>query len=118
PKPLHVRRKAAQVVPLANASGRSQPALGLMDDAKYLTSEIILSPRDLVLLFTDGLVEVQNPTGELYTAQMLVAAVQQRLELTAPDLFDSLLKEIQTFGHEAAFTDDVCLVAMDFAGAA
>ena len=34
------------------------------------------------------------------------------------ELLLRLLKEIQTFGHEAAFTDDVCLVAMDFAGAA
>jgi sigma-B regulation protein RsbU (phosphoserine phosphatase) len=116
PKPFHVRRQGGQVLPLANASGRSQPALGLMEDAKYLTSEIILATRDLILLFTDGLIEVQNPAGELYTSQMLLAAVQQRLDSTAPELFDGLLKEIQTFGKEAAFMDDVCLVGMDFAG--
>src|SRR5262249_46766677 len=31
PKPLHLRRSAAKVVPLVNASGKGQPALGLME---------------------------------------------------------------------------------------
>ena len=116
PKPLHVRRRAGQVVPLSNASGKSQPAMGLMEDAKYLASDILLSPQDLILLFTDGLIEVQNEKGDLYTQPMLAAAVKQRLQLPAPQLFDELLKEIRSFATDATFTDDVCLVAMDLAG--
>src|SRR5439155_21854800 len=55
PKPLLVRRKEARAEPLANASGKSQPALGLFEDAVYQGSEIELSRSDLVMLFTDGL---------------------------------------------------------------
>jgi phosphoserine phosphatase RsbU/P len=116
PKPLHVRRRAGQVVPLSNASGKSQPAMGLMEDATYLASDILLSPQDLILLFTDGLIEVQNEKGELYTQPMLAAAVKQRLQLPAPQLFDELLKETRSFATDATFTDDVCLVAMDLTG--
>jgi sigma-B regulation protein RsbU (phosphoserine phosphatase) len=117
PKPLHVRRSAGQVVPLSNASGKAQPALGLMEKTVYQGSEILLAPNDLVLLYTDGLVEGENRKGELYTPQLLLGAVQRRLQLTAGALFDELLQEIREFTQDAAFTDDVCLVGMDVAGA-
>lgn len=116
PKPLHVRRRAGQVVPLANAFGKSQPAMGLLDNVRYQSSEIILSEGDLVFLFTDGLVEVQSSTEELYTQAQLVGAVEQRLALPASDLFDQLLEELRTFSSESTFTDDVCLVGMEFQG--
>jgi serine phosphatase RsbU (regulator of sigma subunit) len=101
------------VVPLSNAGGRSQAALGLMEKADYLSSEIILSPGDLVLLFTDGLIEVQNLKSELYTQQLLLAAVQKRLELPTPQLFDEMLDEIRQYSENGAFMDDVCVVGMD-----
>jgi len=103
-------------VPLFNASGKSHPALGLLEGALYPSSELTLAPNDLVLLYTDGLIEVQDQQGELYTAQLLLSAIQKRLSLPAPQLFDELLHEIRSFASEAQFTDDVCLVGMDFAG--
>jgi len=33
-----------------------------------------------------------------------------------PRLFDELLKEIKRFSADQGFTDDVCLVGMEFAG--
>jgi sigma-B regulation protein RsbU (phosphoserine phosphatase) len=116
PKPLHVRRTAGQVIPLANASGKCQPALGLLEGTAYRSSEIIFSPGDLVMLYTDGLVEGQNQKGELYSTQMLLGAIQRRLQLPAPRLFDDLLQEVLAFTEDAAFADDVCLVGMDVAG--
>jgi sigma-B regulation protein RsbU (phosphoserine phosphatase) len=116
PKPIHLRRADGQAVPLFNASGKSHPALGLLEGALYPSSELTLAPNDLVLLYTDGLIEVQDQQGELYTAQLLLSAIQKRLSLPAPQLFDELLHEIRSFASEAQFTDDVCLVGMDFAG--
>ena len=101
------------LIPLLNASRKSQPALGLMEHAEYQSSEIILSPNDLILLFTDGLIEVQNPKNELYTQQLLLAAVQRRLQLRSPQIFDEMLAEVREFSGDAEFTDDVCLVGMD-----
>jgi sigma-B regulation protein RsbU (phosphoserine phosphatase) len=117
PKPLHVRRTAGVAAPLLNASGKSHPALGLLEAARYPSSEISLAPNDFVLLYTDGLVEVQNGKEELYTPQLLLAAVQQRLPLPAPRLLDELLDEVRHFAVDAQFTDDVCVVGMDFEGA-
>ncbi len=115
PKPLHVRRAAGQVLTLANVAGRSQPALGLMEDTHYQSSEILLAPGDLILLYTDGIIEVQNEGNELYSAQQLLGAVQKRLRLATNRIFDELLAEIRRFSAGAPFTDDVCLVGMDMA---
>lgn len=115
PKPLHLRRRTGVVEPLVNAGGKSQPALGLFEEATYQTSEVKLVPNDLVMLFTDGLYEVQGARQELYSQSLLVAGVQQRLLLPARQLFDELLEEIQQFSMEGRFADDVCLVGMEVA---
>jgi sigma-B regulation protein RsbU (phosphoserine phosphatase) len=115
PKPLHVRRSAGQVVQVVNASGKSQPALGLMEDARYHSSEILLSPNDLILLFTDGLIEVQNAKSDLYTHQLFQGAVQRLIQNPAPQLFDEVLKQVRQFSEGTGFTDDVCLVGMEVA---
>jgi sigma-B regulation protein RsbU (phosphoserine phosphatase) len=116
PKPLHLRRRAAKVETLKNASGKSQPALGLFEKAIYQTAEATLAPRDLVMLFTDGLYEVHAANQELYTEELLAGAVQKRLQSPAATLFDEVLSEVRKFaaGHE--FDDDVCVVGMEFAG--
>jgi sigma-B regulation protein RsbU (phosphoserine phosphatase) len=116
PKPLHVRRASERVEPLANAPGRNQPALGLFEDATYQTFEVKLAEKDLIMLFTDGLYEVEDAKNELYSQPMLVAAVQRRLRLPAPQLFDELLKEVYQFSGGKGFSDDVCLVGLELAG--
>ncbi len=116
PKPLHLRRGTGQVEPLVNLSGKSQPALGLFEGAAYQTSEVKLAPKDLVMLFTDGLYEVQAANHELYSQGLLVTEVQRRVQLPASELFDQILMQIQQFSADGTFGDDVCLVALEFAG--
>ncbi len=118
PKPLHQRRSAGDVIAIRNAWGKSQPALGLVETSVYQTSEILLSPGDRLLLFTDGLIEVQNPAGELYNQELLLAAVQQRMNLDAQELLESLLKDVRAFAGGATFTDDVCMITLEYAGQA
>ncbi len=84
-----------------------------MEDTRYHCSEILLAPDDLVLLYTDGLIEVQSPNSDLYTQQLLSAAVQRLIRSPAPQLFDELLREVREFSGGAGFTDDVCLVGME-----
>jgi sigma-B regulation protein RsbU (phosphoserine phosphatase) len=113
PKPLHVRRKEGTVQALINASKKSQAALGLFDKVTYETSEAAFAPHDLVMLYTDGLYEVHNPGGDLYTQAMLTAGAHQHANLPAEKLFDQLLQEIRQFAGTQLFDDDVCLVGVE-----
>jgi sigma-B regulation protein RsbU (phosphoserine phosphatase) len=116
PKPLHIRRRAGQVEPLANIAGKSEPVLGLFQDAAYRTSDVKLEPGDAVMLFTDGLYEVLDNKNELYSHAMLVAGVQRRVQLPVARLFDELLAEIRRFAADGTFADDVCMVGMEYVG--
>jgi sigma-B regulation protein RsbU (phosphoserine phosphatase) len=116
PKPLLVRRETKSVEPLANASGRGQPALGLFDDPPYETSEAKIAPGDFIMLFTDGLYEVQGANEELYSQQRLMVDVKSLIEKPAGQLFDDLLEAVRNFSTSHEFEDDVCLVGMDFTG--
>jgi sigma-B regulation protein RsbU (phosphoserine phosphatase) len=116
PKPLILRRATMQVEILANACGRGQPALGLFEEPPYETSEAQLAPGDFVMLFTDGLYEVQGANEELYTQQRLLLDVQNLIAKPAAQLFDELLETIRAFATDHEFEDDVCLVGMEYTG--
>ncbi|MBU6409380.1 MAG: SpoIIE family protein phosphatase [Verrucomicrobia bacterium] len=114
PKPLLIRRALQSVEPLPNASGHSQPALGLFDDPPYETTDVAIAPGDLLMLFTDGLYEVQGPNEELYSQQRLIVDVRNLIEKPTSELFDQLLEAICAFSLEHEFGDDVCLLGMEF----
>jgi sigma-B regulation protein RsbU (phosphoserine phosphatase) len=116
PKPLLFRRSLNQVEPLVNASGRSQPALGLFEDPPYQTTEAKINPGDFLMLFTDGLYEVQGENEELYSQERLLLDIKNLLENPPGVLFDKLLQVIRGFAVGGAFDDDVCLVGMDYLG--
>ena len=115
PKPLFIRRSAGRVEPLVNVTGQSQPALGLFDDPPYQTTEITLAPGDFVMLFTDGLYEVQGLNEELYSQERMMMDVRSLLPKSNQELFDELLAAIRAFSVSHEFDDDVCLVGMEFA---
>jgi sigma-B regulation protein RsbU (phosphoserine phosphatase) len=115
PKPLLVHRATGAVEPLGNGGGKPNAALGLFEDAVYESTRRPLSEGDLIMLFTDGLYEVEGRNQVLYTHDMLVQAVGARANLPAAELFDELLAEIRQFALGQDFVDDVCLVGMEVA---
>jgi sigma-B regulation protein RsbU (phosphoserine phosphatase) len=117
PKPLHLRRSAGTVEAIVNRSGKSQPALGLFEEAAYESSEVKLAPQDLIMLFTDGLYEVQDKHHGLYSQSQLIAEAQRRVQSPAAQLFDDILEQVRQFSESTEFADDVCLVGMEFTGA-
>lgn len=97
---------------LKAVDGKSFPALGLFQDTVYPTMHRDMRPGDTVMLFTDGLYEVEAPNGEQFSQQMLFNAVQTHPGLTCGELFDAILADIRKFSGSAQFADDVCLVGM------
>jgi sigma-B regulation protein RsbU (phosphoserine phosphatase) len=114
PKPLLVRRSTGDVTTLGNACGRGQPALGLFENPAYETTETSIVPGDFVMLFTDGLYEVQGQNEELYSQQRLLLDVKNLMHLPPGALFDELIAAIRFYAVGNTFDDDVCLVGIDF----
>ena len=114
PKPLLLRRAENSVKPLVNASGKSQPALGLFEDPVYSTTEIQIQPGDFLMLFTDGIYEVQGQHEELYSQERLMHDVKNLITRPPSDLFDELIAAVRAFALNGEFEDDVCMVGVDY----
>ena len=69
PHPYHVQRRRGAVEALRGDESSQGPALGVFENSKYLAATRPLAARDLVMLFTDGLYEVDGRNGEQYGHQ-------------------------------------------------
>lgn len=113
PHPLRMHHSGEIVQPCELNGVKPGPALGLFDNSSYQTCSCELHPHDVVLLFTDGLFEVEGPHGELYDYRRLLGAVGKRSNLSTEQLCHDLIDEVQQFSANKEFSDDVCLVAME-----
>jgi sigma-B regulation protein RsbU (phosphoserine phosphatase) len=113
PTPFHLCRAGTEVMLLESGPGKLGPPLGVREDAVYHVTSAQLAERDLVMLFTDGLYEVEGANDSFYTEARLMEAVRQRINLSTNELFDQLLAEVQHFAAGKDFTDDVCLVGLE-----
>ena len=113
PSPLLVRRSAGVVEPLRFPNSRPGPALGVFEESEYPLSRSALARHDLIVLYTDGLYEVEGAAGEEYGPDRLLAAVRQRVDLPVEQLFDELLADIRQYAGKQGFVDDVCIVGAE-----
>ena len=113
PSPLRVRRGDGATVSFKSLDARHGPALGLFGGSTYPTCRAEVVPDDLIMLFTDGLYEVEGPDHQEFGHERLLAAVRRRAGLPAAQLFDELLAEVKQFSGGKPFADDVCLVGME-----
>jgi serine phosphatase RsbU (regulator of sigma subunit) len=112
PNALFLRRGLGTVDWL-RVNGHHKPPLGMLDATQYPSFESNLAASDSIVLFTDGLFEAENSTGERFGRQRLLEAVGRRMEMPCERLLDELVHESQEFAGREDFTDDVCLVGMD-----
>jgi len=115
PSPFRVRREARTLELLKSIDPRHGPALGLFERPSYPTCRCPLWEEDLLVLFTDGLYEVDNPQREEYGQERLMASVQKHLQSPTGQLLDCVIEDVQEFAKAHEFEDDVCVVAMDVA---
>lgn len=115
PKPLLIRRTDGIAEALHNGGEHKPgPALGVFDAQKYETIGQKISPGDTLLLFTDGLFEVEGANNELFDHEKLLEVVRKKMNLSPVRLSESILTEVKRFSASGNFSDDVCLVAMDY----
>ena len=114
PGPYLLRRAAAQVERLVPCRG---PALGLFEAAEFPEATVPIAADDLLLLYTDGISEVEGPDGEFFEAR-LPEALSRHAGQEVEDMLDDLIGEARRFSCTGGFHDDVCLIALQVGRAA
>jgi serine phosphatase RsbU (regulator of sigma subunit) len=93
------------------ALGKTGAALGLLDEEVYdAAGPIPLRAGDLLLAFTDGIVEARSPSGELFGDERLVESLARSDPGSARALLDRVLAGVREFSG-GLLEDDVTLIA-------
>ncbi len=111
PHPLHYRWAEGSA---AELTGEGVP-LGILSGQDYQRHTAALAPGDLVLLYTDGAVEVPDRSGQMLGTDGLAELVVEELdarELPREDLLERLYERIEARCAAVSLPDDLTLLSL------
>lgn len=85
-------------------------AIGFLDDYKYRQDEIKLNIGDIVIYYTDGITEAENPKKELFGLDRLKSVLEKSSSLRPKEIKKRLLTEINKFQEGYEQNDDITFV--------
>ena len=120
-------QKGRQKLRVANA-GQSQPLLykdnrcgkieltgfplGIYEDVTYDEWGVTLEPGNILVFHSDGIAETANSEGQFFGNTRLREVIERHHEITAAELADRILNEVDWFSQSAPLSDDRTLVVM------
>ena len=87
--------------------------LGLQKDAEYHCGEIKLNKKDLLLYYTDGVIDTSNSLGERFDEERLIKTLTKlcKQSYTSQDVLNKIFKKLDDFtGQNRHLEDDATMV--------
>jgi sigma-B regulation protein RsbU (phosphoserine phosphatase) len=88
--------------------------LGMFPNAEYEEFSIAANPGDLLVFFSDGIVDAENAEGEMFGTDRLSAVLREHPSAcnSAQTTVDAILAEVAAFQSGTAHFDDETLVVL------
>jgi phosphoserine phosphatase RsbU/P len=91
-------------------------ALGLEEGHIFSSTlneeEIILNTGDIFVLYTDGFTEAMNERQELYGEEKLIKLIEEKKNLSAKEIIESILKDVKKFVDNYPQHDDMTILVV------
>jgi len=84
--------------------------LGIVPDAEYEERPVSLYSGDVLTLYTDGVTDAANMSGEEFGQERLVELLRRSLNISAGDISERIVAEVASFRGEAKQNDDLTIV--------
>jgi phosphoserine phosphatase RsbU/P len=84
--------------------------LGIVADFDYREGRAQLHPGDVLVAYSDGVTETQNPKGEEYGTERLQQVVAQNVQRSAAGIRDKIEAALSAFAQGTAAVDDITLL--------
>ena len=84
--------------------------LGVRKNVIFEEKTTPISKGDLILLYTDGLTEAENPAGDFFGVERLSDIFIQYAHHSPEKIIDTLLKHLKQFCQSESFKDDITLM--------
>jgi sigma-B regulation protein RsbU (phosphoserine phosphatase) len=105
--PILVRRNGT--IEILHQTGA---VIGVREDFEYTEEEAHLESGDLLVLYTDGIVEAANPQGDMYNEERLMAFLQPRRSNELMTLVADLITNVKAFAVKPRLEDDYIVLAI------
>jgi phosphoserine phosphatase RsbU/P len=86
--------------------------LGIDEENDWNSDEIIISPGEMLLLYTDGMTDAQNNAGEFIDRKLILNTIQQNIGKTVQEVQQGILDKVHRFVGDAPRFDDITLVIL------
>jgi sigma-B regulation protein RsbU (phosphoserine phosphatase) len=86
--------------------------LGIFEETSYDDWSVTLDPGDIVIFHSDGIAETMNSEGQFFGTDRLKKLVEAHHGLTATEISDLILREVDWFAQSAPLSDDRTLVVL------
>jgi len=93
-------------------------ALGMFEGSTYEASQCVVRPGDLLVLYSDGITEAENPSGVPFEEAGLERFLAARGEEPPAVLAPALLKAVEAHASDSRFTDDLTVLVLKRDGVA
>jgi sigma-B regulation protein RsbU (phosphoserine phosphatase) len=107
--PPYLLRQGGAVEPLESTGGT---VLGAIEGVTYRARSITLEGDDRLLLYTDGVTEAMDDTGNLYSEQRLQQLLRGLDAPEAESLVHAVVEEVKRYAGAAPQHDDVTVLAI------
>ena len=87
-------------------------ALGILSDEIYTEQYVEMEKGDVFLVYSDGLTEALNESGEFYGDERLRAFLEKAMGTSAEEIGSQLLGEVERFIGKARASDDLSFVLL------
>jgi serine phosphatase RsbU (regulator of sigma subunit) len=84
--------------------------IGIIEKQVYTEDEIRMDTGDAIILYTDGVVEMQNPLKEMFGLTGLMDIVMRSKDLTAKEMADAIKQKAFEFSNARPQFDDFTLL--------
>ena len=91
--------------------------VGLMEGAEFTVESLQLTPGDHVVIYSDGVTEAQNQSGEFFGKKRLRDIVSARAQESCSAIHDAIQEGVAAFTEGAPQSDDITVVVLSFRGA-
>ncbi len=90
----------------------SNMPLGMIAEQDYEVLTVDLNSGDVVLFYSDGIIEAESSSGDLYGTERLVSKVEECWELSPESLIEAIREDVDRFSKSETFPDDLTCVAL------
>jgi serine phosphatase RsbU (regulator of sigma subunit) len=88
-------------------------ALGMFDTACYLNRPLRLEKADVLVVYSDGLTDAENPRHEMFGEERLLKVIEREAPAGGLAVEQAILHAIEDFTHGMPQTDDITFLVVE-----